>query len=135
MAGRVAVRASTVFGVVDLFDVAVQTAPGPPVEAYPLPPSTYTDPVAHLPSGPPAVGEEDPLTGLTSPGYNMRAPYRPSLYAFADELAEALAADANPNVALPLPQGWRFSMIGAPNKKIALSLDTPSAKRFRIVFG
>ena len=119
MACRAAVRASDIGGVVDLFDAAVQTVPGPPVAAVPFPPSTHAAQAAQLPSEPPAVGEADPFSGLTSSGYTMRASYRPALLAFADELWVAMPAVANPNVALPSPQGWRFSMIGASLKKRA----------------
>ena len=156
--GRVAVRASNICGVVDLFDVASQTVPAPPAEAIPLPPSTFPTSPSQLsdastqakpppprrPSAPAAVSDPvepsqrvdpRPLLGMTSSGYSMRAFYRPTVLAFSDELSKAIAADANPNVALPLPQGWRFSMAGKASKKLALSLDTPSAKRFRSVFG
>ena len=153
--GRVTVRASNICGAVDLFDVASQTVPAPPTEAFPLPPSTFpvspsqasASPSAPTKAPPPKMPasasdpepspwvDTRPLLGMTSSGYSMRAFYRPTVLAFADELSKAIAADANPNVALPLPQGWRLTMAGKASKKLALSLDTPSAKRFRSVFG
>ena len=78
--------------------------------------------------------------------------YRPSAIEFPDQIWDLQASKGDPRPAFPLPEGWRLMMPGkasasgcfgqfffGPNhfakQQLALQVDTPSAKRFRNVFG
>ena len=68
-------------------------------------------------------------------GLRMREYYQPSAVEFPEKLHALQARASDPNPAIPHPQGWWLLMAGKGKKQVSLQLDTPSAKRFRNVFG
>ena len=75
--------------------------------------------------------------GVAQTGLRMWGYYQPSVMEFPEQLQHLQSKASDPNPAIPLPQGWNLLTAGKDKAKrqFALQLDTPSAKRFRNVFG
>ena len=92
-------------------------------------------------------------SGVTQTKLRMWAYYQPSVRECADELWAVRESEKDPNPAIPIPDGWWLVMAGKASasgclgkhffdlkhlfvkKQLAFQIDTPSAKRFRNVFG
>ena len=75
-----------------------------------------------------------PVSGPASNGDLRSAPYQPTLGEFPDSLASCLTRDGDPNMAVPLPPGWKLTLPTDENQ-LRLSVSIHDADTARAAYG
>ena len=83
-----------------------------------------------------AASSNEAKNGPTNRDKFIASPYQPSMEEFSDTVTRAISRDVDPNLKVPLPQGWQLVLPTGPtaSNQLALQVSKEDANSFRNSF-